>query len=368
MLIKKFLQQKFKNISYSFFLRLYGKIEKTIKDNQDERIKVKTVKIENKLDYKIYKILRARLYTDRIQDTAILLDNKIVEGPSFQLRNNNNSNIVNNIVFKKGTPRKLRNLNGVVLSLLTGGGGNNNYWHWLYDVLPRLNLCNKIISLDKIDYFLLPSLSKGFQKETLNFLKIPEHKRLSSEKFRHILTNELIITDHPVVVTDSATNDIQNVPYWIIKWLKDIFLNKSPANKKKTKNKIYIDRKDAISGHAYQRAIVNEDEVKKYLLSNNFISVRLADIKFSEQVELFNNADVVVGLHGAGFGNLSFCNPGTKIIELRSATAGKMYENLAKKNNLNYKSIIREPINNNFLNQQGHIRVPINDLAKVLEN
>ena len=27
-----------------------------------------------------------RLYTDRIHDTAVLLDNKIIEGPSFQLR------------------------------------------------------------------------------------------------------------------------------------------------------------------------------------------------------------------------------------------------------------------------------------------
>ena len=44
----------------------------------------------------------------------------------------------NNIVFKKGTPRKLTNLNGSVLSLLTGGGGNNNYWHWLFDVLRRI--------------------------------------------------------------------------------------------------------------------------------------------------------------------------------------------------------------------------------------
>ena len=27
-----------------------------------------------------------------------------------------------------------------VLSLLTGGGGNDNYWHWMFDVLPRIKL------------------------------------------------------------------------------------------------------------------------------------------------------------------------------------------------------------------------------------
>ena len=29
-----------------------------------------------------------------------------------------------------------------MLSLLTGGAGNNNYWHWLFDVLPRIELSN----------------------------------------------------------------------------------------------------------------------------------------------------------------------------------------------------------------------------------
>ena len=69
-----------------------------------------------------------------------------------------NSKIEDNVVFTKGTPRILRNLKGRVLSLLTGGGGNDNYWHWLFDVLPRLDLCNKYINLEEINYFLLPNL------------------------------------------------------------------------------------------------------------------------------------------------------------------------------------------------------------------
>ena len=47
--------------------------------------------MERNLSYRVYNIMGGRLYTDRIHDTAILLDNKIIEGPSFQFRNNNNS-------------------------------------------------------------------------------------------------------------------------------------------------------------------------------------------------------------------------------------------------------------------------------------
>ena len=120
-----------------------------------------------------------------------------------------------------------------------------------------------------------------------------------------------------------------------------------------------------------QRSIANEDEVKKYLLKNNFTSVKLHDTKFDDQVELFHNVECIVGLHGGGFANLAFCKPGTKVIELRSSNAGTPIENLAKKNDLNYNSIIVEAKQIekfNFPNQQGSIQIPINSLIKVLEN
>lgn len=375
-MIKKFLQKIFKIVSYGIFFKFYGKIEKSIDSSADERIKVKIVNIEKDLKYRVYNISDGRLYTDRIQDTAVLLDNKIIEEPSFQLRHTHDSKIYNskiedNIVFKKGTPRKLRNLNGSALSLLTGGGGNNNYWHWLFDVLPRLGLCSRITSLDEIDYFLLPDHIKKFQIETLDCLNIPKHKRLSSTKFRHIKAKKLIVTDHPVVISGNATKDIMNIPNWISQWLKENFLKQNITNNKKNIKKIYIDRNDNKSDQPAQRLITNEDEVKKYLLKNNFVSVKLHDIKFSDQVELFYNAECIVGLHGGGFANLAFCKPTTKVIELRSFNAGTPIENLAKKNNLNYNSIIVEAKQIekfNFPNQQGSIQIPINSLIKVLEN
>ena len=377
-MIRKFLQKIFKIVSYGLFFKIYGKIEKSIESTGDDRIKVENVNIEKDLSYKVYKITGGKLYTDRIQDTAVIIDNKIVEGPSFQLRGTRgsnseivNSNVRDNIVLEVGTPRRLRNLNGIVLSLLTGGAGNENYWHWLYDVLPRIGLCNKFVRLSEIDFFLLPNLSKKFQNETLDCLNIPKHKRLSSEKYRHIKAKELIVTDHPVVVSGNSTRDIQNIPNWIMLWLKKNFNDQKITNNKNIKNKIYIERDSENFKNISLRSISNENEVKRYLLKNNFISIKLGEIKFSEQVDLFYNADCIVGLHGAGFANLVFCKPGTKVIEFRSSDAGYAIANLAKKNNLNHSSIIAEAKHSrryNFSNQQGHIQIPISSLAKILEN
>ena len=105
----------------------------------------------------------ARLYTDTINDTAIIIKDSLVDGPSFQLRDNKNAKCEENIVFSKGTPRIKKKLEGNVLSLLTGGGGNANYWHWLFDVLPRLFLAKQVINLEEIDFFLFPSLDQKFQ-------------------------------------------------------------------------------------------------------------------------------------------------------------------------------------------------------------
>ena len=62
-------------------------------------------KIESKFSYNIYKIKKCRIYTDTVTD-MLIADNKIIIGPSFQLRKLNvNADISQNIVLSKGTPR-----------------------------------------------------------------------------------------------------------------------------------------------------------------------------------------------------------------------------------------------------------------------
>ena len=84
--IRKYLQKIFKKISYGLFLKIYGPIKNSIGKYDDKRIKVKAINTEEELKYNVYSITDGRLYTDRIHDTAVILDNKIIEGPSFQLR------------------------------------------------------------------------------------------------------------------------------------------------------------------------------------------------------------------------------------------------------------------------------------------
>ncbi len=365
---KKKLQLLFKKFTYGLFKLLYGKINafEDISNLSDSKTLVS--EINNNFKYKIYFIKNASLYTDTISDAAFIHNQKAIKGPSFQIRNTNFSSINNNIVFEKGTPRFQKKLKGKVLSLLSGGAGNYNYWHWLFDILPRIRIINNKIDLNTIDYFLLPDNSKRFQKETLELMKIPHEKQLSSLNYRHIKSEEIIATDHPYVTNNNATSAIQNLPQWIIDWLKQTFTRNLNLKDDKLPNKFYIDRGDASPNISELRKIINEKEVVNKLLEYNYRVIQLSEYSFVDQVKLFYNAKSIVGLHGAGFANVIFSNPKLNMLEFKPSGAGKMCENLAQKCNINYDSISIVPEKYNFNNQMGHIRVDLKELEKKLQS
>ena len=156
-------------------------------------------------------------------------------------------------------------------------------------MLPRLKIIEEFYSLEKIDYFLFPNLNQRFQKESLDYLKIPNKKRLSSIKCRHIEANLIISTDHPYVIK----NDRQ-MKYKIFlidtKVVKKFFLNEKIMLDNKSPEKIYIDRSDAKSNHSEFRKIINEKEIIQKLIAEGYKTIRLADLSFVDQIKIFYNA------------------------------------------------------------------------------
>ena len=99
-------------------------------------------------------------------------------------------------------------------------------------------------------------------------------------------------------------------------------MSEEKNNEEKYPRKIYIDRSDSSSNTKDLRLILNENEVKSFLAKEGFKNIVLSNIHFKDQAKIFNNAEIIVGLHGAGFANLCFCKPGAKVIELKNTTDG----------------------------------------------
>ena len=366
-IIKKKLQFLFKLAGYKVFFLLYGTIKGKLINKNNKYYQITNVNLEGARCYNIYEVPHARLYTDRIHNTAVILKNQIIDGASFQFgysgRFIKDLECEKNVVFKIGTPRFLKKVKGKAVSLLTGGGGNNNYFHWMFDVLPRLAIIEKKFNINEINHFLLPNLKKKFQNETLDILNIPVHKRLSSTTYRHITADVILATDHPYSKSN-PTEDIRNIPKWINNWLKKNFIKENYVSKG-PKN-IYITRRDSMSNMRDLRKIINEDEVINFYKKKNFEIITLSDLFFTEQVNFFNSANLIVGLHGAGFANLVFCKKGTKILEIKSNMAGNVIKNLALSNELQHESIDIKPIGHEENNQFGNIVVNIEDLKEKL--
>ncbi len=63
------------------------------------------------------------------------------------------------------------------------------------------------------------------------------------------------------------------------------------------------------------RVIRNFGRLQAFLSERGFETVSLEGMGIEEQILLFQQAEFVVGAHGAGLTNLLFCEPGTKVIE-----------------------------------------------------
>lgn len=364
MKIKKKLQQIFKKNIQKIFIFFHGRIfyennYNFLKENSLNKIKKINI---NNLNYSCYIIGNGILYTDLVESVSVISNKNLVPGANFQKINNILVNDDKNISLVKGTPRIKKKINGTVASLIQDASGKN-YAHWLLDILPKLEILRKAISIDSVDYFLLPDLKYNFQYETLKSLNIPLKKMLNSRLNRHLQAKKLIVMDHPWYHKGSVHDEMVNIHEWTVKWLRTKFLK--IVEYKAENLKIFIDRTDSIFDHCQ---IINSKDLWNLLKKKGFKKYKLSEINFNDQVNLFNSANTIVGAHGAGFANTIFSRPNTKIIEIKPIYHKNEYINkISKINNLNHKVIISEKIEINGIEEPGDIFVDLNNLEKILD-
>ena len=344
---KKKIQFYFKRFFQLVFMLIYGKIK--YKNNVITSKNITKKKIENIISdinssksYFSYKIENGRVYTDYVEHVAIIDDNTLVNEASYQQISGELKDAKENIVLTKGTPRIKKRIEGRVFSLVQGASGNNNYFHWIFDILPKIKLCSEHYLLKEIDFFYISNL-QNFQKQTLSILNIEEDKILNSDLYRHIQASELIVVDHPWYHKGFILDQVEFLPSWIIHWLKNVYLKY--AKKFDNNEKIYIDRTESKFNHCQ---IQNDNEIFNFLKEQGFSKYKVGELSFFEQIYLFNNAKIIIGAHGAAFTNLAFCKPNTKIIEIRPSTqSNNNYKRISQISNLNYRLIKTKELDEN---------------------
>ena len=338
-----------------FFLLLYGKIR--IKKLSLKKFLIKRLKINKSKFINLYRIFNCRIYTDGSTNVAYIKDNNLIPKISYQQNKHSVGSLKHNSVLHKGTPAFKRIINGKVLSLVQGASGSN-YFHWLFDLLPKVEILSKNDCLKKIDFFYVPTIN-NFILKTLKIYGIKEKQLINSSIQKHIEADEVFTFEHLYLKKGNFQNSFEMIPKWIIFFLQKKFIKLK--KKISFKKHFFIDRSDSKYMH-YK--IGNQIEVKKILKKNGFDYIQLSKIDWYKQIYMFNNAKTIIGLHGAGLANLVFCRKNTKIFEIliKNHSQINLYKNISKKIRLNYKKII---IPNKKNNKERKIELNINILKKI---
>jgi len=212
-------------------------------------------------------------------------------------------------VFRSIKLPKLHKLAGKTLFL----SSRSNYWHLLADELCDLTLLTESgINLNEFDQIVFEKSPFTAGKELQKNFTLDQVNQVSLQKHLHIECEELSFFTGTFCLSKHALS--------LVKYKIESFLELSLAKSGKSSKRIIVSR-----GSSTTRRWLNENECINLLDTLNFKLIDPSKLSLSQQVEAFSNAEIILGPHGAGLSNIMFCNPGTKVIEIRSQEQGGEY-------------------------------------------
>jgi hypothetical protein len=178
--------------------------------------------------------------------------------------------------------------------------GGANYFHWLRDVMVRLFVYH---DLDlPVDRYVINFQGAAFQNAFLRLLGIPVHKIIGSAPDLHLSAR-----------TVYRASPVENIPYLRHKLgrLMATCPDHVRSGPSSPKRRIFVSR-----AKSRYRHIENESSVSELLARRfGFETIYCEDFPVQEQAAIFNEAEIVVGSHGANLSNVLFCRPGCILVE-----------------------------------------------------
>lgn len=177
-----------------------------------------------------------------------------------------------------------------------------NYCHWLFEGLPKLTL------LDEIEQESVSGLvvDECFCELSENVLA---RTRPNNTYKLMPISGKGVVYFKKLFITNSLKHPLHNGSP-VIKAYYESLISIAPPASRELPKRFYIERPKG------RRGVVNSNALIDLLSEFDIESVKLEDMTFWDQINLFKGASLIVGVHGAGFSNLVFCSKNTNIIEI----------------------------------------------------
>lgn len=179
-------------------------------------------------------------------------------------------------------------------------GGDHNYCHWITRNLVKLGLLEG--TPDETLPLLVNADLRRHQQEFLELLAIPDERLIKLERPALVRCRELVV---PTNLTNHGKMGIGT--QWLRRQLAHCMEPAPPCER------LFVSRRDATV-----RRLINEAEIEAALAPFGFATIVPGEMTVREQIRRFSRAQVIVGAHGAAFGNLVFAPPGARVIEINS--------------------------------------------------
>jgi capsular polysaccharide biosynthesis protein len=201
-------------------------------------------------------------------------------------------------VFLTPRHRRPEQVDGSLLVLATRGT-DRNYYHFLFDALPRFGIFTESLPGQQVDAIYVPHATR-YQRELLGLLGLDQHRLIQPAPDAAYRAKTLLVPSTP--------NQDLAAPRWGTEWLRQHL----PPTTTDGPRRLYLTR----GSQPNTRRYVQEPELVPELVRRGFTVVDPGTFSVQEQINLFAGAEIVVAPHGAGLTNIAFSAPGTAVLEL----------------------------------------------------
>ena len=184
--------------------------------------------------------------------------------------------------------------------LLLGGAPDLNYYHWLLSWCSRLAVVELLAPELLLDSSLPILIDARAQREP--FLTHIRSFGISDSRMVWTGCDYDYEVKDAFLVTLPSQNDYHPE---VLRSLSDRLIASAGANRRgHRRRRLWISREQF---DAPKRRVANIAELEHVLVGAGLERVSLERMSASEQIEMFADAELVVGVHGAGLANMIFC-------------------------------------------------------------
>jgi len=241
--------------------------------------------------------------------------------------------------YKTWFRRNTASLEGDYYNLQTFWGGN--YGHWLYEDVPRL--LSALPHLPDNVKFLIPRDMGSWKLESLYALGIKEdqlhpidgHCEAHCERLwfatelgssREFITSPSVVKKLRMQLLQHAESDLKGDDCEGLPVVERIFISR---------------------GNSSNERLTNEDDLIEVAKTLGFEVISPLDYSLLEQINIFKNAKIIVGVFGAALTNIMFAKPNATLVDLQDgsyfACPRVWFWKMAYAFGMRYKTIVGKP-------------------------